>query len=399
MPLVDVLYGWLAKDRDPQVDRIFSAALEQAEPPFAARMIKLLFERKSESAWTALVSNQDRLDDDARHQLQREEPLLRAGIAAAARSTSAHARKNALLLLAQSPETQLTYLLGDALRDGDAEVRALAAKVLRGKVQCILDESARQVAAGKPITRIWRQNEDLLEVVREGLRTYSLHQRDEVLEVSLWLARELGEALWASLESSSSRTAYAVQEYLEEWNGPRLAAFALLALARKQWRAQGRTMLRSWSGDEYLISLMRNSDLLSDCKIRHGLQAIKQPAWFVVRVARIIDLPPDVRAKLPFWIMHLGYSDSERMNFLRACQASAMPEVHRAAVYTLAELGNIAADHILREASLRPCPMNQFARWYLHGRRLADERGGRSRNRTRDAAQPSALPRFARGAN
>lgn len=382
MSRIEVLYRWLASDTSAEADRTLAAALAHAEPPYDERIAKLLFSRRRESAWTGLIANYDRLSPERRRRLHEPSVLVRSGIAGAIKAADSRSRLNALTLLAQSPCPQLSYLAADVLRDSSPDVRVAAAVALRCHAEQVLTETDRlRSEGGEGLAELGAARAELVRALGEALRTFEVHGRAEVLEVCLWFAKELGSTLWDQLGNKKSSCWRVLERYLPSWNSPRLAGFLLLGLARPAWRATAMKLLDSWDGRAELVALMRNSDLLEDPEVCRALVHIKHPRWFTVSGSKLAGLPRDVRGQLPYWVCHLGFSDAERLHCLGTWQDSSVPELHRSAVFALAWLDTPEAVELLKHVASRPCAMNQFARWYLLGRRLASEGDWASRGR------------------
>ena len=384
MSRVQTLYRWLAKRSDLETDQIFAAALEHAEPEYAARIAGILLGRRRESAWSGLVANYDRLPEHVQEHLQEPSELVWAAIASAIKSPSQSARRNALATLEHCPCPQLSYLVADALRDPAMETRAAAVRVLRRQAEWVLDGGDDADQAGSEEVAAGRVK--LVRALGEALRRFEGRGDGEVLEVCLWFASDLGAELWAALADSHALCGNVVEQRLRAWDSPRLAGFLLLALGRPDWRRPALALLRSWKTRTAMIALLRNSDLLADPHVRRGLLHLQQPRWFVADVSVIAQLPPDVQAQLPYWTCNLGFSETEQLHYLESWQETGLPELHRSAVYALATMGTRAADKVLAHVASRACPMSKFAKWFLLGKRAAAEWKGRSPRRQRHAA-------------
>jgi hypothetical protein len=359
MSRVERIYGWLAAEQGPEADRILAAGLEHAESLYADRIVAILLGRATEAAWAGLVANYDHLSPEARRQLHDRPGLLRPGITAALKWNTARGRQNALGLLASDPCPPLLYLAADLLRDDSAKVRELAAQVLRGSAERTLSSELTVAAADRAA---------LVDALREALRTFERHHQLDVLETCLWFAKDLGEHLWDVLSAPRCGAGHAVAQHLETWDHPRLAGFLLLALGRPAWRRPAHQMLNSWSTRSELLAMLQNTDLLADPLVCQNLHLLKWPRWLAAAGPNLEELPPEARAQVPHWICHLGFTDQERVHCLKLWQASAQPEVQRAAVYALAALHSPEANRALAEVAAQPGPLARFAAWCIAGR-------------------------------
>jgi len=368
MSRVERIYKWLAGDTSPGANRVLAAALEHAEPDYARQIAELLLDRRHETAWVGLVSNCDSLPRDLLERVNAKPDLVRIGIAAALRGGSAHAKENALGMLARRPCPDLSYLASDALLESSQTVRVAATQALWSCAEYVLDNTPADQFGRCRSPESAARYAALVAALREALATFDRHQQVKVIELCLWFARELGDALWQRLSEPRSQISHVVQQHLKLWDGPRLAGFLLLALARRDWRSAACEQLGSWSEKEDLIAILRHSDLLAYPQMTRGFRFMKNPAWLGTAGPGLTHLTAAARAVVPLWICHLGFNDGQRVRCLLRWQTSLYPEVHRASVYALAHLNTPAALQILTVVATNPGSMRQFATWYVAGK-------------------------------
>lgn len=371
MDEVEALYQWLATEPSQEADRILAAALEHAEPPYSDRMVATLLQRRSALAWTGLIANYDRLDAPTRQTLGSEPEWVRAGVSASIRGGTHRMRQNGLTALLDYPNLSLSYLAADALRDTGPPTRALAGRVLRRDADRVCTErESEEERADTPPRPVVAERAALVAALREALRTYKFHEQAEVIEACLWFARDLGPTLWGVVSARRSPVARVVAQNLAAWDGPRLAGFLMLALSRPDWRAAARALLSRWSTRAHLLALLRNSDLLGDARVRQQLMLMRRPTWLGAVDRGLADLPAGMRARMPQWISCLGFTDDERVRWLKRWVTAPWPDLHFAAVRALASIGTPQAVAILGAVAARPGPMQYFAQCVVAGRRL-----------------------------
>jgi len=384
MNRVDELYRWLAHETEPGVNELLGAALEHAEPEYAARIAAILLTRRHESAWAGLVAHLDRLEIAQQDQVLARPELVRAGLAVALRAPTPGTRRNALKMAGQHAAPTLAYLIAECLRDDDVAIRTLAAQALRYTAGCVLDGGATVTASDRA---------ELVRGLGEALRGIARHTQLPVLEAALWSAVDLGDVLWDTLADQRSRCGQIVDQQLKNWDSPRLAGFLLMGLTRPAWRRTAQQILGTWHRRDEIIALLRHSSLLNHPQVARELQMLQRPRWFLEAIALLDDLPAELRAQMPYWVCRLGFTTSERVRCLQYWQTSRRPELQRASVYALATLDTPEADSLLMRVAERPGPMLRFARWYLAGRRL----GVNSSRVARPSAEPVAPTRAAGG--
>src|SRR5262245_19746064 len=104
MPLSDRLYLWLASGPTPDCDEILAGALPHAEPPWDARILRVLLERDHDASWGGLIGALDRLPAEVRTAVFANRDKLCAGIATALKARLPSQRLNALAAFAECRE-------------------------------------------------------------------------------------------------------------------------------------------------------------------------------------------------------------------------------------------------------------------------------------------------------
>ena len=317
MSRVELLYEWLAADASPEVDRILAAGLVHADAPYAARIAALLLERGNTSAWGALIANYDRLGPELRAAILVRPELVRAGVSDVLRGRAPDAVPSALNLLLDHPCPLVAELVAETLRHSSPHVRDLAARVLRATAEQVFPLEPA-LSAGPQQAARWSVGEyhALAAGLRSGLRTFDAHHRLDVLEACLWFAPQIGSALWDMLGDRRARSGHVVTQNLTIWNGPRLAGFLLLALGQPTWRRSAARLLAGWNTRAHMLAMLGCSDLLARPGVRRSLRLMRRPAWLAAAAADLSDLPPSMRASVPAWICHLGFSDEARLRYL-----------------------------------------------------------------------------------
>ncbi|MFO0839657.1 MAG: hypothetical protein U1D55_14165 [Phycisphaerae bacterium] len=370
MPLVDKLYDWLAAGSDAECDRTLGAALESAEPDFAERIMSILYSRDTDASWAGLVGCYSALPDELLEEMRANRERLRAAIAQAIRLSTPTQRLNALSAYDDDPTPTLAYVLPAALRDPTNQVRSAAACTLRAVVEHMIDRQPGMDAGDEELADYTAARRRVVQAVNEGLRTFDLHFRIEVLEAGLWLATDLGDALWEYLENRRSRAGNAVNEKLDQWNNPKLAGFLLSALAKPNWHRAASRLLRTWSGRAEVAALLAQTPLLADPEIRKQLPSMRNRGWLDAAEAALGAIPAPLRTTLPKWLLALGYSDQEKVGTLSRWSQSRYHELSRAATYALADVQHPGAVEVLTDIAESGSPAASFARWFLFARQV-----------------------------
>lgn len=369
MNRVDLLYDWLASDSTAAADRVLGAALEHAEPQYQQRICEVLMQRGQAASWAALVANYSRLPAATQLQVRSAGGVLAEATALALRG-NARAQHNALQVLSEHPLPAVAYLVADTLRSPSEHVRAAAAGVLRTAAEEEFSAGIRFGRKGPEDQAAGERRAQVVEALREALRTFALHHRVDVLEPCLWFAPELGDSLWATIEAGRSPAGYVLSKRLRQWDDPRLAPFLLLALGRPAWHQAALRMLEPWSTRTHLLAMLAVTHLLDEPAVRKQLGQLKHPRWLTAGGPGLADLPLEARPLVPRWVVVLGFTDEERVAILTRWMSVDQAEIRRAAAYALAHLATEAAAHALAQVAVQPGPLRTFARWYVTGWQL-----------------------------
>jgi hypothetical protein len=358
MPLADRLYRWLASGPTPDCDEILAAGITHAESPWSEQITRVLLARGHTASWAALIGVLDRTPTDIRAAVLADREKLAAGIVAAMKSPAPAVRINALAAFAERPDPRLMFVLPEALRDPDADVRSAAGSVLRRTAEALLSR-------GSPAGSFLDERRELVATAREAVRTFDLHHRSETLEVALWLAAEIGPTLWALLENHRSRAGVLVSEHLADWNHPWLAGFLVQALRFAAWRRTALAVLRGWKSRAHLIELLRVTHLLDDPDIVAQLTALSAGPLLAELSEDLSGIPAELESAAPRWAAALGGRTEQRAALLQCWARSTDTALSRAAVYALAAMNGDGPLFAMREIAERSTPLGVFARWWV----------------------------------
>jgi hypothetical protein len=372
MARVDQLYDWLVQEADPEVDRVFAAAVERAESPYFERIVRILIARDEPASWAALAGVYGKLSPEFQDELTRDKERLRIAISGAARLPSSAARLQAMQLLRKFPFPQLAYVVSDALRDTYRPVSELAAHQLLVIAEQFIKRHGSNGAmdpdeAENPV-KFARQQ--LISALADALRSYHLHWRLEPVQAALWFAHDLGTALWEPLNQLRSRLREAVLEHMRSWDDPKLAPFLLLGLKQKEWHSTAAAQLSQWSSRSQLEALLDHSYMLNDAEFCESLRKVREPNWFDQVDRFLNDLSTDHRRALPRWIFAVGLTVNERTNLLARFLHRSCPVLRRACVYAMAALEVAEVSRRIQQIGTSDAVLSAFARWWSIGREL-----------------------------
>lgn len=367
MLLVEKLHAWLISGPTPDCDQIIAAALENAEPEWFERLLELLAVRAHPTSWAGLIGVYDRLPPDFQTMLATDASKLGEAVEITLKGVSTTCRLNAIKAFQAHAATKHAILMAATMREPGNDIRAAAGQALRamadqffvrlgGQIECC-DEEREVLEADRRA---------LSHAAGDAFRSFDLHHRVEALEVGLWFAAELGDAVWELLGNHRSRAANVVIDHLPRWNSYRLAGFLLAALRNPIWRPHALGLLETWREREQLVALIRHTHLLGSPEICAHLTALRGRAWYAFD-GSMNGVPRELRAAVPRWITHVGLKDDERADLLSRWCDSEHGDVQRATVYALASMDAAPAVPVLRLVASGTSAPARFARWYLAG--------------------------------
>ena len=369
MSALEKLYDFLLAEPPEQTDRIFAAALLDAEEPYFSELANLLLHRQTEAGYAGLVACKERLNDAHEARLWERVDLVRAGAARAARWSLPAARLHAFRALAETPFIKLAYLIPDALRDPHEPVREIAADVFRKMAAHFLEHTVPP-----PLRADWRTSVDtdvrhFLDVVWQLFDKFDLHLRVEAFEITLWFARFFDDDLWAQLDTPRSNAGYVVREHLPAWDDPRLAGFLLLALRQQHWRRPAAHALAKWRSLPECRALLQNTDLLDEPEIARQIAIIKHAPWISTLQAHWDVLSPAEKRLVPRWMAVSAIDEDIRAEGLARLLHRDDEGLRRAALYALGGLPDPAAQRVLAQFGARGHDAAaHFASWIVIGR-------------------------------
>lgn len=355
MALVERLYQWLAQTPDPELDRALGVALRQCEDAWRPRVVETLLARQDVGAWVALLGAYAKLSPAARESFREQPELVEEAISKALRSGDDTARRDALRCLLDQPNDRLLFLLPDALRDSQPQIRGLAARALRA--------AAERLVGGEEA----EPQREVAQALREALRSLDFHHHVDLAEAALWHCRELSAEIWKQLNTYRTRLPLIVTERLHEWDKPALARFLLEALTHPSWRTAAAALLSRWQGAAHLTAILRESALLQDDGFREALRSVHRPTWFVGVDRHLAEAPADLRGFAPRWLVSLGLPREERLKLLSVWIDSPDTALQRGAVFAAATLESGDAERLLAGVASRQASLAAFARWFLRG--------------------------------
>lgn len=314
-------------------------------------IVGILLERNHEGGFDGLIAVYDRLAAEAQNHVLANVSQLYGALRSGIKSSAGQTRQNALEIVGRSGSPRLSYLAGQAMRDGSPAVRGEAAGTILKLTELHfrnheeIRESLCDVIAREPglfriashTMRLLRdEREYLLETLRDALKCYEGHLRIEVLECAMRLAHELEEDLFGGHLATRGKLLHAVSELLASRLDAGFAPVVYLALRHPELRRRVLPLIESCRDTDFFAEFIRWHWLCADPVIGKGLSSIHRSAWLDGGFESVFNLPPDAAPLLPGWTMKLGLPSVQKVALMRDCLILDNPDAHRAAAWALA---------------------------------------------------------------
>jgi len=177
MPKLDQIHQFLRAKADPCIDQAIAQAMPTADEATLGRLAMVLLQRKHTLGRVSLIEEYHRLPEPARQAVLEDAPELTRALRQAMANHPSQGPANALDIIRHADSVRLAYLIPDLIRQGDDTLKDQAA-------HCLLEMAARAGGwdadpaggGGDPV-----QAGFVVSAVREALRFYAKHRRNDVL--------------------------------------------------------------------------------------------------------------------------------------------------------------------------------------------------------------------------
>lgn len=334
-------------------DRSLLAALSVATPMRQAEIVRLILDRAQPTGLQGLPPLLGKLEPAARRLIIENSDRLFSALRTCARSSNAQTRQNALEIISESGDARLAYLAAHAIHDGSPRIRAHAAATLLRLSRRQLEDTRRVIANLDPangsdaascrelantLHGVASRREYIVNALGEALEHYESHHRPEVVEAAMPFALDLEPSLMRQSTLKRGKLSHAIEEILSDRLLPEHAPFVYIAIAFPELRRKVCAMLGRCRDNAFFCEFIRWHWVGRDPNIRKHLASIRQLAWLNDGFDAAFNLPSDVAAAAPSWLLPLGIPVGQKISLLLNLLILDDAAANRAAVWALTRI-------------------------------------------------------------
>jgi hypothetical protein len=385
----------IEKRKNRAVDAALVEALPDLNPPARAEALRIIAARGQQDALATLAARFNDYEPAIQFMLLERVRDLHGGIRVAVGMENIEARCAAVEFLRRSEDPRLAYLLTAALRGACPRTRGLAAKALTELAERSGRPSVDQRAsAAKPDPVDY-----LGEALADAVRCWEAHLQPEVLRAAMRAADRTEHAIQRKLAEPRTRIDMAIGSILTGAVDPKLAGFAMRALAMPRIREHAIKVIEHATDPALLRALGESHWLLADPSIRQGLARVRRLVWADDAPAVLERISAEPALGLIRLIAASGVAGDRKAAILRAVMESEDEALGRQCLWALvddmSQAGAVALDQIAASGRppLAPIAARELARRGIaHGVSdaaadvSADPPGGRPPRRSTSAA-------------
>ncbi len=283
------VFRFLAAEENLALDAALVEALPHMDSAAQPVALKSLTERGHLPSQVSLIGTFRGLGEPLRAMVVEHVGGLFGAARTAVDSPVLEHRVGAIELIVASRCGPLTYLLADALRHRCNRTRELAARALQGLTAGLLDRFEREASVSE-IAALGAVADGLADALRRGVLTWELHHKRQVLEAALWMSDQVAGAIRKKLEEPRTKIGHAISEILQGASDPRLAGFALRALAMPTLRSSAVSAIGRATAVALRRAVVARSWLLVDPEIERGCRWIRDSRWLHKSVDELVEL-------------------------------------------------------------------------------------------------------------
>jgi len=276
------VYALLPRQANLAVEAALLGALPALEPHEQAAALDVLVARNRTERLVPLVGQFQRFDPAVQELILARAGGLYGAARLAVSNELQETRLGAIEFLRRCGDCKLVYLLADALRQPCPKTREQAAAALVAVTAEHLrrEDSARNDhTQATNATALRNEAQYLARALKQAVLAWDLHLRPEVLSAAIWMVTDLEQALFEGATAPRSKLARALQERMYAADHPRIAGFAIRALACPALRNEAARTIETAVHPAFVEGLMAESWLLADPEIARAWPRVRRLAW------------------------------------------------------------------------------------------------------------------------
>jgi len=340
-------FAFLQDDPNPAVDRALIEALPDVDAFVQAAALELLIRRGHTPALADLVIRFPSYAGTWSEIMAARAGELAPGIRAALNEPQTAHRLAAIELIERGDAAELAYLLCDALKTDDRQVRERAAQAL---LHMTCPAASPDVEDPSPTALQRRETRlaHLAEAVGGAIRLWNLHRQASVLQAAIALEDRVLDEMTVTLKEPQSTLARALSETLESSGESWPAAFALRSLAIPEMRAAAAQAITKNENPSSWHVLVRSSWLLADPVIEKSCRRLQPGPWIDRAVFALTEMDAETVAQGVRWLAAMGGTPEQRMEALTRLLNGPHEAARRAALWAVIADESDAATELLR---------------------------------------------------
>lgn len=339
-------------------DEALLAGLPEVSPPVQNQIVRALLKRGTDAGLRGLPPLFFRLNEEAQSQIVAQSARMFTALRACVASSSPQTRQNTLDIVRRSGNPRLAYLATHAIHDGAQKIRAEAAITVLELVQKHISSRTETIRilhdTGESSPELMHtvfetmrivadEHKFLLAALREAVEHYESHHRPEVIEAAMLLAPDLEKCLFDQATIKRGKLTHAMLELIGGELEPRFVPFVYVALCHPELRRRIVPKIAACRSIEFFAEFIRWHWLARDANIRKSLAYVRNVEWLEDGFEAAFNLPPDVAARMPSWLLALGLSSNQKVALLLNCLIVDNAAANRAAVWALVDIDTPAS--------------------------------------------------------
>lgn len=341
------IYDLVAKSQSSAADLAFVAALPDLEEPLREQALDRMIKRSRREGLLPLITRYNTFDDNLRQLILDRVDQLFEIIRVAASSEMEKDRLSCIQVISDSQNYKLAYLLSAMLSRRCANTMSASAKVL----ERMADDVLTMHEQGGAVVHARQQMADVADALERALDSWHAHFRVEVLTAALWLSEFTEKTLFKKSSSARTNLARAINGTIQKAVSPRMAGFALRALAQSELRPTVMKVISSRSNGEFIANLLDNIWISLDPEIEKSCLWIKDAEWYE-KHQDMIDALDDRRAAHAVRLLaSSGVPKGKKLSVYKKMLRLQRGYLSEAALWQIVRIDNDEATRVLQEVS------------------------------------------------
>ena len=276
--LPPALYA-LADDRNLATDAALAEVLPLLDGQVQREAWELLVRRGHEPTLAAVVARFGSYNRALQSQIVARAKSLLGPVRLAVEGSETTSLAGVIAVIVHSECGPLIYLLTDAIRSPDERTRRLAGAGLCRICERVLDGAEAGGSAESGVVTHDSTVDHAGEALCRAVHLWEIHRQRKIIECALRFPARTMPAIRKKLAEPHSKMAGVLTEFLAQATDPRLAEFAVRALAEPNLQSAAANAIAEATNPQFVSALLENTWLLSDPGIAKGCRRLRRIKW------------------------------------------------------------------------------------------------------------------------